>query len=71
MDIELNQGIEEDNITYVRKLEQRNSGSNRMKQIFRNLKNDNKNKNNDTQDLRGNPMREKTTDGGEHNQSTI
>ena len=27
----------------VRKLEQTNSGSNRMKQIFRNLKNDNKN----------------------------
>jgi len=24
-----------------------------------------------TQDLRGNPMREKTTDGDEHNQSTM
>ena len=43
-----------------------------MKQMFRNLKNDNKNKeNNDTQDLRENPMREKTTDGDEHNQSTM
>jgi len=30
-----------------------------MKQIFRNLKNDNKKKNNDTEDLRGNPMWEK------------
>jgi len=43
-----------------------------MKPIFRNLKNDNKNKeNNNTQDLRGNPMRGKTTDGEEHNQSTM
>jgi len=41
-----------------------------MKQIFRNLKNDNKNKN-DTQDLRGNLMREKTTDGDEDTHSTI
>ena len=42
-----------------------------MKQIFRNLNNDNKNKNNDTQDLRGNPMREKITDGDEYNQTTM
>ena len=41
-----------------------------MKQIFRNLRNGNKNKAM-TQDLRGNPMRKKTTDGDEHNQSTI
>ena len=41
-----------------------------MKQIFRNLKNDKKNKeNNDTQDLRRNPMRGKTTGDDEHNQS--
>ena len=57
-------------MTLVRKLEQANRGSNRMKQILRNLKNDNKNKAT-TQDLRGNPMQEKTTDGDEHNQSTI
>jgi len=29
------------------------------------------NKNNDTQDLHENPMREETTDGDEHDQSTI
>jgi len=43
-----------------------------MEQIFRILKNDNKNKeNNDTQDLRGNRMREKTKNGNEHDQSTM
>ena len=56
---------------YVRKLEQANSESNRMKQIFRNLKNDNKNKATTHKIYVETQCGKKTTDGDEHNQSTI
>ena len=42
-----------------------------MKQIFRNSNQNNRNKNSDTQDLRGNPKREKTTGGNTDIKSTI
>ena len=58
-------------LTIVRKLEQTNSGSNMMKQIFRDLKNDNKNKTTAHKIHVKTQYGKKTTDGDEQNQSTI